>query len=558
MPAVRVKSGSLDPARWAIPHIFDRSVPPSVGDLLQLVPMSTSADGGAPPPRRRIPIRPQVGVFSVFEAVDYKAWFALAEFVDNSIQSRIDGVHSGRLEPNGGLRIEIEVGGGADAFIRIKDNAGGIAADRFENAFEVGSPPPDASGLSVYGIGMKSAAAWFAHKFRLRTTCPGEETGRQVYFDFAAIVRQGIEELEIDDFATERDEHWTEVLLTELKHPIQSSTHAKVRDHLTSIYRNYIRDGLVVLSYRGEELKYEDPEVLTAPFFRDSASEPVTWRKDIAFDLSTGESVRGFAAIRRTGKASGSGFSLYRRGRVITGLDDDPWRPTEIFGYGNSYRSQRLFGELHLTNVKVAYSKNGFVWQASQEELIDRLREALDADPLPLLKQAEGHRAREPENRQRQAAKNALSGTADAIGAAVQRELHERVTDDPQETASAIEMPEAQGEIEHRELEVTFAGQRWCLRIELVDDEGADWLVLGDSGAPGPDASTARRVGIRLNINTAFMRRFGGTDASDMEAILRLGGAIALAVIAAREQGVRYADYLLVHVNKLLRGNLAR
>ncbi|MCW2501682.1 MAG: Histidine kinase, gyrase and HSP90-like ATPase [Frankiales bacterium] len=508
---------------------------------------------------RRVPIRPRVGVFSVFEAVDYKAWFALAEFVDNSIQSRLDQATNGnapQLTAADPLHIDIGVEGGDEPQISIRDDAGGIPLERFSRAFEIGSPPPDPSGLSVYGIGMKSAAAWFGRNFEITTTCKGEAVARRVTYDFPTIIASGIEELDVIEFPAAPETHGTTVLLTGLKHPIQSSTHTKVRDHLTSIYRNFIRTEQVHLTYRGELVTYDDPDVLEAPWFRDPDGPTLVWRKNISLELSSGEQVHGFAAIRKTGRAAGSGFSLYREGRVITGLDDDPWRPTAIFGYGNSYRSQRMFGELHLKNVKVAYSKNGFVWQASEEELIERLKEELDREPIALLKQAEGYRSREPEARQRSAARRALDSAADAIQDAVVQDLPARLDEPP--TPPVGQLTALPAHVTVKRLEVTFRQARWAVIVEISEVPDGDWLELADTSALPNSSSDPREITLRMNINNDFMRRFAGGEINDMESLIRVGAAVALAIIVVREQGGRYADAVLLHANQLLKGSLAR
>jgi hypothetical protein len=501
-----------------------------------------------------VPIRPRVGVFSVFEAVDYKVWFALAEFVDNSIQSHLDARRAALPFGHGRLEIRIEVGTGPASVIRIQDNAAGIASARLATAFEVGSPPADTSGLSVYGIGMKSAAAWFADKCEISTSAYGEPVESTVTFDFLEIVERGIERLPVLQRAVDPTTHGTSVLLSGLRNPIQTRAHAKVRSHLASIYRNFLRTGAVRILYQGEELAYADPEVLVAPYFRDPRGRSVEWRKEISITLSSGEHIAGFAAIRKVGRAAGSGFSLYRSHRVITGLEDDPWRPSEIFGYGNSYRSQRLFGELHLENVKVAYSKNAFVWQASEEELVERLREALDEDPLPLLRQAEGYRAREPEPRQREAAKRALNDAASAIGSALQKDVPERLSRNPDEEHP----PQKSGmseELVSRRFEVDFRGQHWIVDIEIVEEAGGDWLTIVDE--PSDQSSSSRSLKIRLNINSNYMRRFGGRDRVEAEALVRLAVGIALSVAVTREQGFRFGDYFLQHLNGILRGSLS-
>lgn len=504
----------------------------------------------------RVAIRPRVGVFSVFEAVDYKAWFALAEFVDNAIQSFITMRNMGRKSRNP-LTIAIDVGSLEEDYIVIKDDAAGIALNDFARAFEVGSPPPDPSGLSVYGIGMKSAAAWFAQEFTISTTVRGEPVRHVVHFDFPHIVQNLIEELTVTVSPAALSEHGTEITLKKLRHPIQKATHAKVRNHLASIYRNYIRGGDVRLFYRGEPLTYETPEILKAPPFQSPQASPFEWRKEINIELTSGEKLHGFAALRATGRASASGFSLYRNMRVITGLDDDPWRPVEIFGYGNSYRSQRLYGELHVEGVKVAYSKNGFLWRASEEEIIEKLRFALDARPLQLLKQAEGHRSRVLEPRQRAAATRAFEETIKAVNEAMNNELVDRVLD-AAETTPPEELPKAASSLSKHEFPVLFQAQWWNIHVELVEDDNQDCIHIADSGVPTETLADIRHIGIRVNVNTDFMRRYAVGSMHDVQGILRIAAALALGVIVCREQGQRYADMLLHQVNKLLAGSLSK
>ncbi|WP_220427998.1 hypothetical protein, partial [Klebsiella pneumoniae] len=85
-----------------------------------------------------------------------------------------------------------------------------------------------------------------------------------------------------------------------------------------------------------------------APYFKDKEGEPLIWRKDIDFKFGDNISVNGFAAIRAVGNTSEAGFSLFRRGRVIQGSADETYRPAYIFGNSNSYKYQRVFGELYI------------------------------------------------------------------------------------------------------------------------------------------------------------------------------------------------------------------
>ena len=40
--------------------------------------------------KEKVNITPSVGYLSILSSINYKAWFALGEFVDNSIQSYLD------------------------------------------------------------------------------------------------------------------------------------------------------------------------------------------------------------------------------------------------------------------------------------------------------------------------------------------------------------------------------------------------------------------------------------------------------------------------------------
>src|SRR5205814_1079149 len=106
---------------------------------------------------------------------------------------------------------------------------------------------------------------------------------------------------------------------------------------------------------------------------------------------------------------------LFRRGRVIQGSGDEGYRPSFIFGSSNSYRYQRLFGELHLDGFDVSHTKDGFRWDENEQPFLELLREHLDADDLPLLKQAEGYRVRVARAQMATAARQAVTNTTQAL-----------------------------------------------------------------------------------------------------------------------------------------------
>src|SRR6202000_636145 len=75
-----------------------------------------------------ISIRPGVKMLSVLRHLNYRPWFALAEFVDNSLQSFLE--HRTALRKAEGkdfcLKVWIKVESEGGGRITIRDNAAGI------------------------------------------------------------------------------------------------------------------------------------------------------------------------------------------------------------------------------------------------------------------------------------------------------------------------------------------------------------------------------------------------------------------------------------------------
>src|SRR5258708_1360141 len=164
-------------------------------------------------------------------------------------------------------------------------------------------------------------------------------------------------------------------------------------------------------------LAYENPNILRASYFRDKGGSAKLWRKDIEFDFGAGLSAKGFAALREPASTTRAGFALFRRGRLIEGSGDEGYRPSFIFGQSNSYRYQRLFGELHLEGFEVSHTKDGFRWDDNEQPFLGLLREHLDSEELPLLRQAEGYRSRAAQSQLTAAAQQAVANTTEAMEA---------------------------------------------------------------------------------------------------------------------------------------------
>lgn len=505
---------------------------------------------------RRVNIRPGVSVLSVLRHLNYRAWFALAEFVDNSLQSYL--ANRAALEqlhgPGFRLAVRIELDGVTPARLSVRDNAGGIAAPDYPRAFRPAAVPPDRSGLCEFGMGMKSAACWFAPRWWVRTSALGEPVERTVRFDIERIVNDDLEELEITESPSAAESHFTEIVLEELHHPFVGRTVGKVKEHLADIYRVFLRDGTLQLFFNNDRLHYSEPGILKAPSFRDLSGPVQEWRKEIEFDFGQGLSVHGFAALREPASTTLAGFSLFRRNRLIEGSADEKYRPQLIFGKPNSYRYQRLFGELHLEGFEVSHTKDGFRWDENEQPFLELLKEKLDAAPLPLLEQAEGWRTRAARSTLEASAQQAVTHTAAVIQEHLPRVLP-GLTDAPPVDAPATSLPPAAA-LASKELTLSFRGRTWQVRIDVTDDPAvSDWLSVGNVEREG---SGDRRLELRIAAAHAFMVRFAQLDEEAFEAILRIAAAIGIAEVVARDSGIPKAGTFRRNVNELLTGALSK
>jgi hypothetical protein len=485
----------------------------------------------------------------------------MAEFVDNAIQSFLD--HKTELERleggDVGLRVSIELDQSDGGRITIRDNAAGIFQSEYARAFRPAAIPPDTSGLREFGMGMKSAACWFANRWRVRTSALGEAVERTVAFDVDKIVKDNLEELSIQTRAADPNVHYTEIVLYELHRPPQGRTIGKIKEHLTSIYREFTREGILILEFDGEVLSYKEAKVLKAPFYKEPDGEPVLWRKDINFDFGDGLSVSGFAALFETGSTSNAGFALFRRSRLIQGSADEGYRPVYIFGRGNSYRSQRLFGELHLEGFKVSHTKDGFRWDENEEPFLQLLKEYLDALPLPLLDQAEGRRVRPRPEELYAAAEIANERTSEVVVRDVPPVLEPQISQPLVYTPPPQVLAPTSSTASLKIIETMIKGNSWRIAIELSDDPAVgDWVALCDHlTVQLKPVKAVRDVGIRLSLAHPLMVRFAGADEAQIEALLRVAVGLVLAEIAARDAGNRAAGAIRRNLNELLRDALS-
>lgn len=507
----------------------------------------------------QISIRPGVGMLGLFPYMKYHPWYALSELVDNAIQSHLSNKAALlAVDPDHRLLISIEIERSDGGTITVRDNAAGIDAEDWGRAFQVAEPPADATGLSQFGVGMKAACCWFAKEWSVRTTALGAGIVRSVDFDVPKIVASRDERLFVREEWIEPAEHFTVIEMRNLHRPVHARTLGKIRTYLGGIYRQFLRDGELELTVNGEAVKYDEPAILVAPRYNDRGGALHHWRQEVDIRLESGRRVTGFVAIRETGDSRQAGLALFYRRKVVTGSGEEFYKPEQIFKGGNSFESQRIFGELHMDDFNVTYTKDALVWYDEEEEFIEVLQAQLDAEPWPLIRQAREYRKRTPEKPVGREAQVMLDHIVDAFASA-SHDIKGAVVDDTSTEPVAVSLVEtasgadpagqdgiAESEPVDRQIKIDYQDTTWDVDLRLVADNAVSrWLTV--------KKEDDRSLVLTVNQAHPFMRAWCELPSQELEPVWRVAIALGLGQEMARMEGAKLPGLVTENVNDLLR-----
>jgi hypothetical protein len=391
-----------------------------------------------------VDIRPDTSALRMFRNINFKPWYALGEFVDNSISSGIKNFDV--LKKTNGkdfvARISIEFDHENDVLV-IEDNAAGITREVLkERALRTGKQPDDIStGLNRHGVGMKAAGFWWGARMKIKTYPIGQDHGWEAIMDISE--ENEFEETEVTKVKSipHRGYSGTKIEISKLWQKIPDGKAQKtIKSYLPSIYRIFLDPNSEYyeipceIFYQDELLNFNLPELLEAPYWakkavKPDASSPILyWKDDVDITLKTGQQIKGWIGILKVMSRDLSGFFLHYRGKGIAGVvphlspEEDKkattkdllissgFKPRQIFGQTGSHTDSSFIGEFDISEFGKTITTDSPLWtDEERDDFIEQLlkfmsrpeknyiamginyrrREAAKEDKVELIEQSE-------------------------------------------------------------------------------------------------------------------------------------------------------------------------
>ena len=507
-------------------------------------------------------IQPQAGVIGVFSRLNYKPWYAIAEFVDNSTQSFYS--HQKELAAHGITEVEISINyDDENDILTIADDAFGMEFSDYARAVKVDSPPENKNGRNEFGMGLKTAASWFGNVWSVRSTQLGSNVEYYTEINIPEMRERNINTVSIRKSFVDLSSHGTTIIIREVTKKIGSPrTKGKIVELLKSMYRRDLNSGHVRIIYDNESLFYNEYECLS---YKNKI-----WRKELDFSFEFDcleHRVVGYVGILANGGFGRAGFALFRRGRVVIGGDEYNYKPDVIFGQAQSPIAHKLFGELDLDDFPINQAKDGFAWDDGLEEVFDAQLKSHIQEYIDIAKLTNKERAKKEETSQsvsdnvqiqvQETISHSFGSKSietepsifDVIQEPIDLNEHSALGLYKEYQAEQNNLPE---EIDDKVRKYTIpldAASKCKITVQWTKGNAATWIKV-DSAEDGSSAS------VQLNINHPFFKPF--SEKEDFKMVLeKFAIAFALAEIRAKNnanaEGMISPNAFRTHINNFLR-----
>lgn len=486
-------------------------------------------------------IQPQASVLGVFSRLNYKTWYAIAEFVDNSTESFY--TNEIELTQNGISTVTVNVNYDFEKnVLMIVDNAFGMELEDFSRAVLLDSKPKKQGGRNEFGMGLKTAASWFGNVWSVTSTQFGSYNKYFTEVNIQELKEKKVNTIKIKKELCPETEHGTTIVIKDVTKKIDAArTKGKIIQLLESMYRRDLNSGKVNIWFNDIPLHFDEYGCLQ---FRDK-----TWKKELDFEFEfDGEThrVTGFVGILANGGFGKAGFALFRRGRVVVGGEDQNYKPEYIFHQAQSPISHKLFGELDLDDFPVNQAKDGFVWDDGLEIVFLEALKSNIQEYIDIAKMTNKERAKEEEFSQASSktVEESVKSFANALSNANQAtELeNDEGNDNEQKTdENAItQFEEYLHSTNSAEEKIVGAKRKYPIQINEVikKDFVVEWSIGNKAYWINVEESeNGQEINIIININHPFFKPY--TNNEDFKIVLE---KFVISFVVAEQQAKLTSD----------------
>lgn len=384
-------------------------------------------------------ITPSPRVLRMLGQIEFKPWQCLAELIDNSVDSFLEGRSQAMiLQPE--IRVslpsapQLKAGSGK---IRIRDNGLGMTPRILEDAVKAGYSGNDpVEKLGLFGMGFNISTARLGRRTEVWTITPDSAEWTGMTIDFDDLERTGkfeVPRLSRPRGVDELQTHGTELVIARLDENrvsplIRGRGRHVTQQKLGRIYSRLMSEINLEIRLDGELIKPRPHCVWDASRQVETPLGPVAAMIPINEELpprpycttcwvwlaeaetmcpACGSSdsvsqrprvIRGWVGIQRFFDLSHYGIDLIRNGRVIEELDKSLfyWVNTETdeqekeYPIDTQYWGGRIVGELEIDFVRISHQKDAFDKHDPQWQLVVNV--VRDNGPLrPDIAKARGY-----------------------------------------------------------------------------------------------------------------------------------------------------------------------
>lgn len=216
-----------------------------------------------------VDITPSPRVLRMLGQIDFKPWQCLAELIDNSIDSFLDGIklENPSLSPRISISLpnENELQSGMGEII-VKDNGSGMTLDQLQHAVRAGYSGNDpVEKMGLFGMGFNISTARLGRRTEVWTTTSESDKWIGVEIDFEKLERDGTFKTPLlsrdkTDVELETKHHGTEIHVMKLEaeriRPLMYGVgKSNTRKKLGKIYGRVMSKYGILIQYNGDVIK---------------------------------------------------------------------------------------------------------------------------------------------------------------------------------------------------------------------------------------------------------------------------------------------------------------